>query len=162
MRTKTRNEATIIIASITLTLFLHQIKSNNNRYRVFKPDSVFKRSWDLIGMVATVFYGIKIPFMIAWGFEPTVSSHILDGLAFLFFLLDIYMHYMHFAVLTEGRVETKRENFRPIYLKNKLGFDVFSTLPIYFVVILIVGEGNGGWVWLCALNNFCRVRRFTM
>tara|TARA_B110000971_G_C19915430_1_gene456582 strand:- start:397 stop:876 length:480 start_codon:yes stop_codon:yes gene_type:complete len=40
-------------------------------------------------------------------------------------------------------------------------FDSFCTLPVYFVVFGIVGKGNGGWIWLCALNNLCRIKKFS-
>ena len=131
------------------------------KYRVFLPDSLFKRSWDVVGMVATIYYGTKIPFMIAFGFEPGTSDHVLDGIALVFFLLDIYMHYNHFSVLTEGRILMKREEFRLIYVRKRLPFDIICSLPVYFLVYLIVGEGNGGWIWLFALNNFFRVKRFS-
>ena len=131
------------------------------KYWVSDPGSIFRRVWDLAGFGFTAFLGLHIPYSVAFRRTVLPDMFIADVAACVFFATDTYFKAMHFSIFHEGQLVQKREVFRAIYAKNRMALDVFTTLPIFFIVLATVGldQPNTGYVWLFSLNTFLRVRR---
>jgi CRP-like cAMP-binding protein len=132
------------------------------KYWVCEVDSNFRRFWDLFGLIFCVYYSAHLPFKMAFVGKIGASDLVVDVLAELFFVVDVYFRLQHFAVRYEGTSVRDRTVFRGLYVQ-KGGFflDLVSVLPIFFIKFAAGGE-DGGWVWMFSFNHFLRFRNFGM
>jgi len=138
-----------------------EMEEEGLKYWVSDPGSVFRKVWDLVGLAFTVYIGVHVPYQVAFATMVVATNIIVDVVACLFFLVDVYFKCMHFSTIHEGQLVQNRTIFRGLYMRSKMPLDLLSACPIFFVALAIggVGKEDTGYLWLFGLNTFLRVKR---
>ena len=106
------------------------------------PSSAFYKIWKIIALGFAIYSSISVPMDIAFsaftGEDTMVKReantemvHLFIEIGFvLFFTIDLALHLFLFMCKHEGRLVSKRCEFRRIYVRRKMAVDVLSALPI--------------------------------
>ena len=126
---------------------------------VILPNSLFKQFWDACTFWATIYYIYSIPFRLSFTVDHvTINSLIPDMCIDMFFMIDIYAHLKHFAIIQDGFLINTQTEFQKIYVQGDFYVDVISTLPVSYL-LLITGTGPKLFT-LVRLLQCLRIRHF--
>jgi CRP-like cAMP-binding protein len=99
---------------------------------IVAPASTFRLVWSMLSVAALMYLAISVPISVVLSLDPFETSTITNEswytdpyfflvniLVDLFFFVDIYLHWNHFAYMHHGLVIRKLRNIRKHYLYDK-------------------------------------------
>lgn len=128
---------------------------------MLKPDSLFKKSWDILVFFLTVGAFVVIPLSLVFPvFDPVVLGYGSLGLSGVF-LIDIFLLFST-AIRRAGRLESRFSAVASGYIKGSFFFDFIAVFPFLYVAsILFPGKSGGisGPLMLLTLNPLFKIVR---
>ncbi len=106
---------------------------------IIHPDSKKKILWDVLILTGTVFATVYIPFAIVSGSVHSGLFSIANALILLLFCLDIVIE-SRTGFYEQRELITVRKRIRNHYLKHGFVPDVLATLPLFFILNLLLPE----------------------
>ena len=100
----------------------------------FIPNSSFRKIWDILCIVFTIYLVITIPFRAAYCYGDLSTplprwlffDFCIDG----FFIINFYFRYNLFPVSYNGLIVTEKEQIRIRYKKNGMICDLLACIPV--------------------------------
>ena len=124
---------------------------------VFLPDSVMRRSWDIVVMFVMIANFLIIPVRVAYFEDDPEKEGLPEAFWFslnffldFFLWFDIFFQFKYFAVVFEGLLISDRHEFSELYKYGSLKWDVLASVPLDAVV------------WLCGVTNIRTVTLFRL
>ncbi|CAK4536204.1 unnamed protein product [Aphanomyces euteiches] len=111
---------------------------------VWKPDSLFRQTWDIMMLGVVIYYAFLIPFRASFIFVPTMPPLwliiwlIWDYFLDILCIVDTILRWQVFYVFVEGEVQTNRAILRRHYQAHGHFYaDLLSLLPIEYIVAYV-------------------------
>ena len=115
----------------------------------FVPDSLFRRTWDVVLLVASSYYCCFLPYWVAISFPPQLSGGFLENYAGLsasyffdgIFLIDTFLRFNFFFFKEEGILVVDPERIRLKFHKDtSIAFEVVCGIPWDALAFAIGGK----------------------
>lgn len=113
-------------------------KRSKKKPLVLMPNDKIRVLWLTISMLGCLWYATTVPFLVAFARSDSMDGtkglpmtcSLIDAFLFIFFIVDIPLHLKMFATRWEGQVVIAPAEFRSIYVRNSLIYDLLSLLPL--------------------------------
>ena len=126
---------------------------------VVLPDSIWRQTWEFIALVLLVISLFMVPYQISFSDKGVGEMQfVFDVVIDLFFAVDIIARITKFAVMKDGFLVSVPSEFRKIYIRGEFPADLFSSIPISFIVYLIGTKNH--YYGISRLLQITRTRRF--
>lgn len=128
------------LASAKMQALFDQEEESKNKSDKFviMPTSRARSVWDFLSLGFLGIYSITVLYHCAYVFDPLhtdlgTTDIIVNSVVDVFFAIDIYMHFVHFAEEGKIHVMVSRKEFSRHYLKTWALYDIFATIPFDLV-----------------------------
>ncbi|CAK4747303.1 unnamed protein product [Aphanomyces euteiches] len=135
---------------------------------VWKPDSLFRQTWDIMMLGVVIYYAFLIPFRASFIFVPTMPPLwliiwlIWDYFLDILCIVDTILRWQVFYVFVEGEVQTNRAILRRHYQTHGHFYaDLLSLLPIEVFVLAFPHRNGWEMISLWRLNRMIRLSHFS-
>lgn len=96
---------------------------------IFEPDSKFKKNWDMLVLIVTIYSAITVPLIIVFDILPKGVDLISILLVTSVFLLDILVNF-NTAIPGRGALVYNRRKIATAYLKSWFVVDLIAAVPL--------------------------------
>ncbi|KAG9409576.1 hypothetical protein AC1031_019839 [Aphanomyces cochlioides] len=135
---------------------------------VWKPDSLFRQTWDIMMLGVVIYYAFLIPFRASFIFVPSMPPLwliiwlIWDYFLDILCIADTILRWQVFYVFVEGEVQTNRAILRRHYQTHGHFYaDLLSLLPMEVFVFAFPHRNDWEMISLWRLNRMIQLSHFS-
>jgi len=125
-------DAVVRRKSGTGSVFEDELKKDRRSRCMIKPDSLFRKSWDVLIGLLLCYIAIMGPFIMGWSdaFDREANLFIIDmdTVILIFFIADILLN-LRTGTIIEGKLEMNAWKVAKHYVQGFLIIDSLSTVP---------------------------------
>ncbi|CAI2375652.1 unnamed protein product [Moneuplotes crassus] len=110
---------------------------------ILKPNTWFKKIWDVVVMILLVYTASYAPFRMAFITNISTSVFVFETFIDTLFVIDLLVNLFSAYENEEGRMETRFKKIFMNYLKGWLILDLIASFPFQFLDLLGAGTGGG-------------------
>jgi CRP-like cAMP-binding protein len=110
------------------------------RLQCILPTSASAVAWSAVMLITVTALAVCVPYFTAFPTGSILLQLLLDGIATVAMVADMYLRLFKMAVIVDGTLLTDPEDIYRHYVSRGLRWDILATLPLGVVVFLATGH----------------------